>query len=275
MSNAMPLTLRPVEEEVAFLKAVNESIDSMVNFEMLSLHGSDPDSNLLFVTQTHQRFFNIALVDFLSLTDKRAPVRKQSYLSALQGIATQPNFAVGDSIASLRLATNEFIHWLEQEITIDVWLPSIRIETPIRVPRVQYIKMCGDISKHNLLRSVGVAEDLQRLLALQGTDIELEAAMLALEDFYEWFHDHVLSYHSNTIAEFLNNIRWGIYEYLQPELRRSIVWEGGDPPKYRYTYPAAVVSDFGKECYWNLLNEVRRPPYVRKFAVTKWLKLRY
>ena len=135
--------------------------------------------------------------------------------------------------------------------------------------------MCGDISKHNLLRSVGVAEDLQRILDSQGTHIELESAMLALEDFYEWFHSHVLNYHSSAIAEFLNNIRWGIYDYLQPELQHSIVWEGGNSHIYRFTYPAAVVSNFGKQCYWNLLNEIRITPYVRRFETTKWLKLRY
>jgi hypothetical protein len=34
-----------------------------------------------------------------------------------------------------------------------------------------------------------------------------------LDDFYERFHKDILNYHSSTIAEFLNNIRWGIYEY--------------------------------------------------------------
>src|SRR5215218_1142153 len=42
-------------------------------------------------------------------------------------------------------------------------------------------------------------------------------ALLALADFYEKFHTDILNYHASTIAEFLNNIRWGIYEYLQPE----------------------------------------------------------
>lgn len=57
-----------------------------------------------------------------------------------------------------------------------------------------------------------------------------DEAALALEDFYRWFHDDILNYHASTIAEFLNNIRWGIYEYLQPEFQRSIVWESREPP---------------------------------------------
>ena len=105
--------------------------------------------------------------------------------------------------------------------------------------------------------------------------VELEAALLALEDFYSWFHDHVLNYHGSTIAEYLNNIRWGIYEYLRPEFERSIVWESRDPPEYRYTVPRDVTSQFGRESYWELMNLVRSEPYMRRFQATKWQKLRY
>jgi hypothetical protein len=135
--------------------------------------------------------------------------------------------------------------------------------------------MCGNISKHNFLRSVGVANELQKTLAANGVSVNMEASLLTLADFYERFHTDLLNYHSSTIAEFLNNIRWGIYEYMQLEFHRSIVWEGGDPPKYRYIYPNEVTSQLAKHCYWELMNEVRSAPYMRKFAVSKWMKLRY
>jgi len=271
----MPLELTPIEEEVAFLKSALDAINSMVNFEVLALHGSDPESSILFSTRTHQQFFNIALVDFLSRTDKRAPVRHTSYLGALRQIAASPHFSVNESVAALRLATTEFATWLEAEITVDVWFPSIELQTPLRVPRVQYIKMTGDLSKHNLLRSVGVAEDLQQLLANQGVQVELDVALLALKNFYEWFHDHVLNYHGSTIAEYLNNLRWAIHDYLRPEFTSSMVWESQEPPKYRYTFPKAIISSFGQQSYWELMNMVRSNPYMRKFQVTKWQKLRY
>jgi hypothetical protein len=79
----MAMGLSNIEEEVVFLKAPKEIIDSMVNFEVLTLHGNDPDSSILFKTSIHQRFFNIVLVDFLSLTDKKAPVKRSTYLEAL------------------------------------------------------------------------------------------------------------------------------------------------------------------------------------------------
>ena len=274
-TGVMPIKLNSVESEVVFLKAIKEIIDSVVNFEVLSLLGADPDSSILFETRTHHRFFNIVLVDFLSTSDKKAPVKKTTYLGALRAISAQPSFNTDDSIKALRDATDTFVHWLKEKVNVNVWLPSIDTQADIQITRLDFLKMCGDISKHNVLRSVGVAEDLQKTLATSGIAVELEDAMLALGDFYERFHTDILNYHSSTIAEFLNNIRWGIYEYLQPEFHRSIVWEDGEPPIYRYTFPDEIKQNYAKQCYWDLMNEVRSEPYIRRFQVTKWLKLRY
>jgi hypothetical protein len=276
MTDIPAMTLSDIEEEVILLKAVKELIDSMVNFEVLDLYGNDPDSNILFKSITHQRFFNIILVDFLSRTDKKAFIEQTSYLGALKKISKNPNFDVNGSVTLLSKATHEFVDWLvEQKVEVQTWLPSIDTETTLRLSRITFLKMCGDISKHNFLRAIGVAEDLRKALSESGVSIELDDALLALADFYKRFHTDILNYHASTIAQFLNNIRWGIYEYLQPEFQRSIVWESSDPPKYRYTYPKGVTARFAKECYWEIMNEVRTPPYVRRFQVTKWLKLEY
>lgn len=270
------MALTDIEEEIILLKAVWELIDSMVNFEMLKVYGSDPDSSVLFETRTHQRFFNIMLVDFLSLTDRRAFIKQTSYLGALKKISASPNFNVNNSVASLSNATHELSDWLDQEIEVQkIWLPSINTETTLKLTRITFLKMCGNISKHNFLRLVSVAEELKEILSRGGVSVGLDEAILALDDFYRWFHDDILNYHASTIAELLNNIRWGIYEYLQPEFQRSIVWESREPPKYRYTYPKGVTSTLAQSYYWDLMNDVRSSPYVRRFQVTKWLKLRY
>jgi hypothetical protein len=270
----MPLKLTLVEEEVVFLKATLDAIDSMVNLSVMALHGDDPNCSIMFATRIHQQYFNIGLVDFLSRTDKRGPVTPTSYLGALGRICVHPHFARGGSEHNLLASTQEFVKWLDTEITVNVWFPTIDFNAPLSVSRLEYIKMTGDLSKHNLLRAVGVAEDLQRLLKKQGVTVELEAALLALNSFYEWFHDHVLNYHSSTIAEFLNNIRWAIYDYLRPEFQQSIVHEPKPSIAYRFIYPGGVVSHFGKENYWDLMNLVRGEPSVRKFKVTKCQKLR-
>lgn len=273
----MAMYLSKIEEEIVLLKAIKELIDSMVNFEVLALKRSDPDSSITFKSDIHQKFFNIILADFLSKTDtnKKAPIRSTSYLAALKSISENPSFDIDNSVASLYEATHQFDYWLEQRVEDDVWLPSIDKNTTLRIPRRLFLRMCGDISKHNFLKLVGVAEKLVKTLKESGVSIEIDDALLTLADFYERFHTDIFNYHSSTIAEFLNNIRWGIYEYLQPHFRRSIVSEGGDPPKYRYTYPEGVTTKFARDCYWQIMNEVRNQPYVRRFEVTECLKLRY
>ncbi|HSK73743.1 MAG TPA: hypothetical protein VK892_18745 [Pyrinomonadaceae bacterium] len=270
------MALNDIEEEIILLKAVNELIDSMVNFEMLDLYGDEQNTNILFETMTHKRFFNIMLVDFLSRTDRRAFIRQTSYLDGLKKISKNPHFDIDNSIASLKKTTYEFNVWLDQEIEVNnIWLPTIDTETTLRLSRKDFIKMCGNISKHNFLRLISVAEDLKKILFKSGVSIKLDEALLALPDFYRWFHDDILHYHSSTIAEFLNNIRWGIYEYLQPEYKLSIVRDKNDSTKYSYTYPKGVTSRLAKDYYWELMNEVRSPPYVRRFQVTNLLKSRY
>ena len=263
-----------IEQEVIILKAAKELIDSMVNFELMSLLGNDPDSEIAFKSITHQRFFNIILVDFLSCTDKKGPIKQTSYLGGLREIVDNPCFDENNSVHNLKVATKEFKDWIEQKVEVAVWLPSIDKETKLDISRFNFLKMTGNISKHNYLRAIGVANDLKDILLKSGITVDINEALLALAEFYERFQD-ILGYHSSTIAEFLNNIRWGIYDYLQPEFNKSIVWEGGDPPKYHYTYPKEIQSEFAKACYWELMNEVFREPYMRKFKVTKWLKLRY
>jgi hypothetical protein len=66
-----------------------------------------------------------------------------------------------------------------------------------------------------------------------------------------------------------------VYDYLQPELQRSIVLEGGDPAMRRYTYPEGVNTNFARKCYLGIMNEVKKPPYIRRFKVTDLLKRRY
>ncbi len=271
----MAKRLSDIEEEVVFLEAIGELTETMVNLDILSVLGSDPDSEIRFKSATHQRFFNIILVDFLSCTDTNAPTGQTSYLAALRHIAKKPSFNINDSVKPLRHATYRFVDWLKREVEVDVWLPSVDMQTTLKISRLEFLKMCGNISKHNFLRAVGVAKKLQKALTASGNSTSLEDALLALADFYERFHSDILNYHSSTIAEFLNNIRWGIYEYLQPEFRQSVVREAGDPPEYRYTYPKGLTSRFAKECYWGLMNEVRSAPYVRRFEVTKYLKRRY
>lgn len=264
-----------IEEEIIFLSTVTDLIDSMVNFSILQVVGTSPDAHILFHTATHQRFFNILLVDLLSTCDKHLLGRQISYLEALSNICDHPAFNEGNSVANLRTATDSFVNWLNHEPIVDVWLPSVRADVPLAIPRKTFLKICGNISKHSLLRQSGPAKDLRSLLEASNVSLTLHEAVLALQDFFERFHTDVFNYHASTIAEFLNEIRWGVYEYLLPEYRRSYTPDGGDPPRYSFSYPTELHADVAKTLYWDLMNGIRRKPTVERFTVTKNLKMRY
>lgn len=266
-----------IEKEIIYLKAIKQLIDEMVNFEVIKLLGEDPHSEIHFKSMTHQKYFNIMLVDFLSCSDTKILGEQQPYLRALTSICSVPNFNKNNSIKNLSKSTKSFTDWLNKEFTVrKIWLPSIDLETNLSIKRIEFIKICGNISKHNFSRLSGVVKDLIDIFERNNISLKKEDALIILEEFYEWFHTNILSYHSSAIAEFLNNIRWDIYEYLQPEFQQSIVYEGSEhPQKYHFTYPKEINNNFAKNCYWDLMNEVRSKPYMRKFQATRYLKMRY
>ena len=267
--------MNKMEEEVVYLCAVIELLRSMLNYELMAVLGDGDHKSVQFKTMTHRQFFFIALVDFLSQTDAKAPVPSTPYLGALRAISCAPSFEVDDSVIHLKNAVKAFAGWLHEEIAVDTWLPSIDLQVDIRITRYLLLKIVGNLSKHNTLRSVGVAEELQRLLQKVGKKVELYQAMLIQEDIYEKFHDDVCAYHASTIAEFLNDLSWGVQLYLKPEYARSFTPAGDESLAYKFLYPEALEHPYAKTCYWNLMNRVRSGPIFPPFTVTEHLKGNY
>ena len=247
----------------------------MVNHEVLSIVGSGTDNEVKFSSMLHMRFFNIILVDFLSKSDKKVMGEETSYLRALENICESPSFDVGCSITSLKEETKDFITWLNREIEIEVWLPTAEIEAMLKIKRIELIKICGNISKHSFSRLSGVANNLIKISERNSHTISKEDALIMLDEIYENCHMNILNYHSSTIAEFLNNLRWGVHEYLLPEFKSSKVILGGSPEKYCYTYPSDIKSNFCRILYWNMMNVIRAKPLLKKFKISRFLKLRY
>lgn len=263
---------------------MTDLIDEMVNYEMFEKFTRTSDMNLSFRTMTHQRLFNVLLVDMLSMPQKDhfglpdfptgASGSTGTFLYYLRRISQIPQLnTIGTSIAD---PVGVFVTWLDTKCHVDnVWLPSINVETTIRVPRILFIRICGDIAKHSFPRMSVNARRIQRLLAMNGHQIDIEQAYLAMPDFYEWFHGNVFSYHSSTIGEFLNNIRLGIHDYLTPEFSRSYRKPDATSVGYKFNYPNGCTSRLARAMYWDLMNWVRSTPYMPRFEVTKYHKMRY
>lgn len=278
------MSFTETEQEIIVLKAVWEMIGDLVNYEMFEKNHGVSDAQLMFRTMTHQRLFNILLVDFLSPPNQKqfglpfppqgAPKSDNTSLYYLRRVCENPKLNVsGDAI---RAPLDAFAQWLEGDCHLEnLWLPSIDVETPITVKRIVSIKICGNIAKHSFSRLSRIVEDIGAVLSANGHPVDMDQSYLVIPEFYEWFHTHVLNYHASAIAEFLNNIRWGIYEYLGPEFKRSF-WRGDPfPPVCGFHVPTDCQRPMAISMHEDLMNAVRSPPYMPKFEVTKWLKLRF
>ena len=275
------LNLTPLEKEVITLKAVLDMINDMVNWAIMSFSFNDPNSSVTLNTRTHKAFFNILLVDFLSPPDEFFN-RGNNYIGRLGEICKEP--LMGELTAKqdnrfLKDAVDVFATWLSQTVVVERrWFPSINLEVDLRIRRQAFITMCGNISKHNFTQQTRQATKLLNILKASGQSFSREQCLIALEDFQAQFSDDIFIYHASTIAEFLNNIRWGIFFYASAERARCVTDrydEKTNMNRYEYNYPTAVASDLGKNYYRGLMNDVGRQPYIQLFEVSKYLKTRY
>lgn len=262
------------EREVIVLRAVIELISSIVNYEVF-MKGDEPITEVRFPSPTHLKYFNIVLVDFLSPIDRAVVGIGGTYLEGLKSVCSKPAFAPLGTADELRTSVAELERWLSTEISIDTWMPTIDVQATLKLTRSLLIRVGGNVSKHNILRLGRTAVELQQILAAAGFKVHRDQALLALADVYDRFHRDILSYHSSTVAELLNNVWWGIQAYLQPEYLRSFTKEPPNPIKYHYKVPDDVRSELGIDAYWGLMNLVRSEPYLPRFTVSDWLKRRY
>jgi hypothetical protein len=266
------MALSSLEQEGVILNAVWDSIDGFVNralfVEMTEFH----DTNLMFEESTHATLFNILLGDFLSQPQAKAnkPLpfnlpappsdttpSNRTYLFYLRQVTANPQ--LGQDTRELSATVETFGNWLDDYTLVkDVWLGSIEVKTDIKI-------------QHNFARLQHNVQKIRRILEENGATINESDGYLALQDFYEWFHDDLFVYHSSTIAQFLNDIRWSIFRYLQPEYKRAYQTDNSDPsfPRYKFDVPAGIQDHLARSMYWDLMNRVRGTPCMPQFTVSK------
>ena len=193
------------------------------------------------------------------------------FIFHLRQVCRDPQF--GEDATALSNKVEEFSSWLEANIrSRDVNLSVIDIVVDIEVERYKYIKMCGNIAKHSLTRLSLLICDLRKLLAKAGHEVSIQEAHLATNAFFVWFFDDVFMFHSNRIVELLNDIRWHLFEYLQPEYQRSWHPKGRFHGDYGYHVPHTVIDPFAQTMYWDLMNRVRTKPYLSPFVADEAFK---
>lgn len=284
--------MNDTEREAIILNCAWEMIDGMVNWAIFEKTDSVELSNLWFPSSQHRQLFLILLADFLSQTRgfsgrpiplglKEPPSdttpSNKTFLFHLRQVCTQP--VLGPDASGLHTAVEEFASWLEREfVTEGVNLSDIDLVCDIKVSRLQYIKICGDIAKHNLARLEANVKRVRDLLAATGNCITEDQGYLAIPTFNDWFATGIFPYHASHVAELLNNIRWAIYRYLQPEFRRS--WHRKPEwselfPLYGYHVPSEIDAPVARSMYWDVMNRSRSGPYVQRFTIPPYAKTEY
>jgi hypothetical protein len=279
-----------LEQEAIVLNAVMGMVDDMVNHAIFSLPSERRENtNILPQTSDTLRQFAILLRDFLSPVTARgrAPMpfglpkppedsraTANTTLFYLARVCENP--LIGTDPKFLAMLVQEFVEWLETSAFVpEVWLSNIEVKVDLSIKRIDFIRIGGDIGKHNFLRLGGQAARLQKILGENGVEIDESQAYAALPDCWDWFHTHLFAYHASTIAEFLNNIRYAIRLYVKPKADASYRVTGkfdDDLDLYTFDRPAEIVNEFAWGQYYNLLHSTRRRPNFPPFSVTPLLK---
>ncbi|BBD01481.1 MULTISPECIES: hypothetical protein [Sphingomonadaceae] len=274
-----------IEREAIILNAVRAMIDDMVNHVIfVPLGDRTRDTNLMPLTSETLRQFSTLLRDFLSpvtaKSGKPLPfglpkppngdrATDHTTLFYLRRIADAP--LIGSDIDRLRDIVAQFTDWLEAYAFVpNVWLSNIGVELDLTIKRIDFIRMSGDIGKHNFLRLAGQARRLQTILADNGVSVDEGQAYLAIPDAWDWFHTHLFAFHASNIAEFLNNIRYAIRDYVGPIARSTFV----RMDEFRYTFerPDQLIDDFSWAQYFELMQWSLSQPNYPFFTVSMSFK---
>jgi len=142
---------------------------------------------------------------------------------------------------------------------------------------MDYLKICGTISKHGFTRLGDIVEKIRKILSENGTEIDEGQSYLIVPEFQEWFQDNIFIASSTLVAWHLNEIRWGIFKYLSAEFRRAYTPTEvvQSAQMYKYDVPSEITDPLIKSIYWDLMNGVRSPPYFPRFAINRYMRELY
>jgi hypothetical protein len=271
------MSYNPSELEAIGLCICLEAVNDIANhalFELRDVPNHPGECEVLFQSFVQRDLFLIRLLDFVKEGgDKKLTGVAGSCLAVLKEACAKRCFDENGSVASLQNAVEALEAWLSYKKPITLWLPTLDINATVDVSRLEFLKIIGNHSKHNLSRLTGVSKEIFKILNDQGYSVPLELIPLALDDFRAHLAENYFVYYSTWLSELLNNVRWGLQAYLNPTFSRSYKPDPNAPPLYIYEYPDDIVNDVPRQWFWRLMNNVRARPYLKKFAGAHNLKL--
>lgn len=264
------------EKEAVGLCISLEAVGDIANHALLELRDVSMcpgEVEVYFHTHIHQELFIIRLLDFVKESgDSKLTGISGSCLKVLQSACDTCSFCQENSVSDLKKSVQELDEWLEYKTPIKLWLPTLDIKANIEVSRLDFIAISGNQFKHNLSRLTGISKHIHSILDSNGYSVPLEQIPLALDDFREHLQENYFVYYGTWLTELLNNIRWGLQNYLQPIFTISYTKDNPDDIRYRYEYPVEINQDIPRQWFWRLMNHIRTGPYFKKFSGAHYLK---
>jgi hypothetical protein len=264
------------EREAIGLCIALEAINDMANRALLDLPqpiGSLAEVEVHYRSREHQQLFLIRLLDFAKEAGNKSLTGVSgSCLDILVAACETKSFSQGAAVLSLERATSSLMQWLSTETTVQLWLPTLNLEAEVSVQRSEFLYILANHAKHNLSRLTGISERIARLLERNGYRVDLYQVPLALEDFREHLQEDYFVYYGTWLAELVNNLRWGIQDYLEETFRWAYL--PGEGLAYSYRYPKSISNEIPKQWFWRLMNHVRSKPYIERFAGAEYMKRR-
>lgn len=265
----------PMERDVILLHSATESLDSVLNLFLIGLSSKTEIANAYFHTQAHQTLFYIYLVDILSVESIFFSEKKHTTLSMLSSLLSRNTIIHGDT-TTLKSTIIDFENWLNTSVSIDAWLATISTQANLNITRLEFIKICGNISKHNTANLTNISKRISTILTRSGVSHNDLDRFTVIEDFENIFSYNIMEYHSTTIIYMLNNIRWELHSLLKVILDTSLEYYiENDTRKWRYRIPHQITNSYAINCFWGLMNRTKQGPYIRKFSVDPVFMKRY
>lgn len=263
------------EGEILTLKASTELLDGLVNHSIITVSGRKGNAVVRFPTAAHRDLFCIRLVDFLSVPSLGIGAGNLRYLQALMAIAHKPSLGHAAEASDLQDTLAALSGWLDANAEIALWLPTIDVELAVKARREELLWITGNYAKHNFARLTAVTRRWQAVLSRCGHAVTTHDSLNSLHDACNRLQEDFVPYHATTICELLNDVRWALHEYLVPVYEQHYRVAPRGLPEYFFTMPSSLSTPFARTCFWDLMNDVRRKPYVDRFETSPYLKGRY
>ena len=265
-----------VETETIGLCIALEAVSDLANHGLLDLRDIDSlpgEAEVRFSSRAHQQLFLIRLVDFAKERgDQTLTGISGSCLEVLLAACESKSFDRDESINCLRRPVHALNDWLRSKTSLRLWLPTLNLEANLVVPRIEFLYIAGNQAKHNLSRLTAISKRIVKILKEHGHDVLPGHVPLALEDFREHLQEDYFVYYGTWLAELLNNVRWGLQEYLVPTFKDSYYKIHNEELRYEYRFPDSITNPIAREWFWRLMNHVRARPYLKKFCGAHYMK---